>query len=179
MQIPPWPPLNVITPWHTDALGGTIRPSWTTLTQAASGAMVLNVVQYYPFRMYVSSTAVKMSLFVGATNTGNVDVGIYDSQKNRLINSGTTALGTANTLQEFDITDTALNPGLYFMACTFSSSSGTSFRVSQVDDQLMCLFPVYDETTAGFGLPATAAFVASTTAAPLAVAMGVHFSTLV
>lgn len=175
-----WPVLNAITPYHVESCGLVLRGTGQSHTAAASGvATAANAVYYFSFLIYEPVTAVKMTYIVGATANGNVDLGIYDAQKNRLVNSGTTAQGATNTLQELDITDTALTPGLYFMAITLSSGTGTFFRNAPSDDLLQSSMPAYVETTGVFGLPTTAAFASATDANPLIPAMAVHFDTLI
>ena len=179
---PRWPPLNTITPFHTDAFGATLATSGSALflTDAASAAWgTPNLVVYHPFKVSEAAVAKKMSHIVGATASGNADIGIYDSQKNLLVSSGSTAQGSTNTLQEFDITDTLLAPGRYFMALTLSSGTGTAWSVNLIDEIVFVTTPMYVQTPGGFGLPATATFAKSTAASPIYVAMAVHFDTLV
>lgn len=182
LPVPRWPVLNVITPWHQESLGlstnalGTAVALWATATGVSTAA---NAVFYYPFLVYEPATAVKMSYIVGGVQNGNCDLGIYDSSKNKLVSSGTTAQGAINTLQELDITDTALTPGIYMMAITLSSATGTFFRSVPADELSQSSFPMLTETTGVFGLPTTAAWASSTNATPPIVAMGVHFDTLI
>lgn len=175
-----WPPLNVITPWHPESLFNlTSYYGPTGFLAAVSGAFADELVSYYPFRLYEPAIAVKMSYLVGATASGNVDLGIYSSQGNLLVSSGLTAQGSINTLQELDITDTLLQPGVYFMAIKCDSASGTAFRNSFNDENILPLAPFYHETTgAGATLPTTATF-SITGLNDSIIAMGVHFSTLV
>jgi hypothetical protein len=173
-----WTPLITITPGSFESLGAA---SGRILIGAANSQAftTANRIFYVPFRLHSPALAVKMSYVVGATSSGNVDVGIYDWQKNRLVNSGSTAQGSTSTIQTLDITDTALTPGRYFMAIAGSSGTGT-FLGRAANDEL--IFPVvspYEETPGSFGLPTTAAFAPSTAATPLVPAMCVHFDTLV
>lgn len=177
-----WPPLNTVTPFHPESLGMQIKTasSGAAMFLATSGVpRAANEVYYYPFAMYEAAVAVKLSYAVGATASGNCDLGIYDSQKNRLVNSGSTAQGSINTLQELDITDTLLAPGLYYMAITLSSATGTFIRTSMVDEIALSSMALYTEALGSFGLPATAAFATATDTSPLLVAMAVHFDSLV
>lgn len=175
-----WPPLNVITPFHLDSCGSGLNAfGGTAPASTVSAAPGANYIVYIPFVLCEPALAVKMSYAVGATSNGNCDIGIYDELKNRLVNSGSTAQGTANTLQELDITDTFLQPGRYFMALTLSSATGTWFRGSSADETTLSNVAVYDETPGSFGLPATAAWVFSTSVSPQIPLMGVHFDTLI
>ena len=176
-----FPPLNVITPFHPESMGATIKAAQqgVALMSLVSGVVTANLAHYIPFRIFEPATAVKMSNFVGATQNGNVDLGIYDWEKNRLVNTGTVAMGAINTLQEHDITDTLLLPGRYFMAYQQSSGTGTIFQQVQNDEVLLPVYPHYEQAVGSFGLPATAGFALSTAATLQWIAMGVHFSTLI
>lgn len=175
-----FPPLNVITPFSVESQGTIMNASAMGMISLASTAPGANFVYYNPFMIYERATAVKMTYVVGATSNGNCDLGIYDARtKTRLVNSGSTAQGAINTLQEIDITDTILTPGRYFMALTLSSGTGTIMHTSQVDELFSNVMPAYVETTGGFGLPATAAFAMTTASSPSVPLFGVNFNTLV
>lgn len=180
--VPRWPVPNVITPWSVESYGMALSPAGTGIgmLSAVSGVPIAaNRVTYFPFLIYEPVTVVKMSYIVGATASGNVDIGIYGAQGHRLVNSGSTAQGTINTLQELDITDTTLLPALYFMAITLSSATGTYFRIAANDELLQSSVPLLVETPGSFGLPATATFASSTDGTPHLIAMGVHVNTLI
>lgn len=178
-----FPPVNpplVITPYHPESTGLETISVQSLSANAASRIPGANVVNYVPFRLNQHATVRKMSLLVGGANTGNVQVGLYTAVGSRIVSSGTVALGTINTLQECDITDTLLAPGTYFMAVTLENAAGTWFGLSQTDENILSNWPVYQETTGGFGLPATAGMALSTSATVLcSPVMGVHFNTLI
>lgn len=71
---------------------------------------------YVPFVVFQPLIAVKMGVRNGNAVSGNVDVGIYDDQQNRLVSMGSTAQAGTAAIQSFDITDTLLQPGVYYMA---------------------------------------------------------------
>lgn len=175
-----WPPLNVITPWHTDSLGYIPAGGVGTLANTSSAAFVDELISFHPFVIRQTSTAVKMSYMVGATAAGTVDLGIYDSQENLLVSTGLTAQGTINTLQEFDITDTVLRPGVYYMAIKCTDGTGTNFGISHTDENVQTVVLLYEEAGgAGAALPTTATMVPATGATIREIAMGVHFNTLI
>jgi hypothetical protein len=57
-----------------------------------------------------------MLVLNGATASGNMDVGIYDYAGTRLVSSGSTAQSGTSAFQDFDITDTLLGPGIFYLA---------------------------------------------------------------
>lgn len=84
-----------------------------------------NLALYVPFVVHRPWTVLKMLIENGATVGGNVDVGVYDGQQNRILSSGSTAHAGASGVQTFDVTDTLLVPGAYFMAVTFDNNTST------------------------------------------------------
>lgn len=79
--------------------------------------------------------AKRIALLNGSAVAGNVDVGIYTAElwdpaapkfylpKRLIVNKGLTAQAGTNQFQVFDIADTYLAPGHYFLAVYFSSAS--------------------------------------------------------
>ena len=174
-------PANVITPFHPEAYG-SVSPnaSAVVLTDCASAVMVDEQVYYYPFTVYEPVIAVKMTLFNGATAAGSIDIGIYDSSGHKLVSSGNTLQVGTNALQEFDITDTILYPGGYYMAVKTTDGTSTAFQASGADEAILPSVPLLVEVTgAGGTLPATATFGLSTSTTPVMIAMGIHFDALV
>lgn len=169
------PHFNVITPWSIESMGMTLLGNgFQTMETAATAAQVANLIHYYPFRVWEPFTVRKITYIVGGTANGNVDAGVYTWEKNRLINSGSTAQGAINTLQELDVTDTLLMPGRYFMAIQFSSGTGTAFRISHGDENLQAIMPKWEEAAGSFGLPTAAAIAQSTQGSANIVAMALH-----
>jgi hypothetical protein len=175
-----WPPLNTITPWSTESIGSYLRAVTNgALSAAASATVVANQAYFYPFQLFQPATVVKCSWLTGATNTGNVDMGVYD-RFNLVFNTGSQGLGTANVVNTADITDVELLPGPYFMAITFSNSAGTTFQVTPLDEAIQSTCPIVELAVGGFGLPATSFGIAnSTVATPKVHAIALHFNTLV
>jgi hypothetical protein len=146
------------------------------LGSAASGSWsVNNKAYFYPFRLQSHAVAYQLLFWVGATSSGNIDVGIYDSQKNLVVSSGSTAMSaTVNTVQELNITDTALPPGDYLLAGACSTTGGTCFRVASNDELALASYPVYEQTLA-LALPNPCTPVACTDTAPMRWVIGIQF----
>lgn len=79
---------------------------------------------FLPFTLQGPITVVKLWCVNGATVAGNLDMGIYDSSGTRLVSIGSTAQAGTSAVQEFDIADTVLAAGRYYIA--LSHSDGTS-----------------------------------------------------
>ena len=135
-----------------------------TGTTFAGGTYTANDAFYIPFRVVTpNAVAYKIAVANGAVASGNVDVGIYDGSRNKLVSSGSTAQAGTTTLQVFDITDTALPMGKYWMAVAIDNATGTMFRQSAgFGAGFTALIDVRKEASA-FPLPATATFAAAGT----------------
>jgi hypothetical protein len=95
------------------------------------------------------------------TQSGNIDVGIYDEKGNKIVTKGTTAVAAAG-LQAFDIADTVLNPGVYFLAMAVDNGTAAFQRTANAIP-VVTACGVLEMATA-FVLPATATMVVQTTA---------------
>lgn len=171
------PPFPVIHTYSQEALDtGYIAMSTST---TATLTVVQNQAYFFPFRVDVGSTAVKLYYITGTTQNGNVDMGIYDSQFNAVVTKGSTAQGAANTLNELDITDTLLSPGNYWLAFASDSATATVFGNADADELSMAAFPYYVQASA-FALPTTTATpIKSTSTSPQMLLLGVSFDTLI
>lgn len=168
-----FPTLPCLTPWSLESLGTLLLADNTAPASAALATA--NQAYFFPFEIHEQVTAVKMFVMIGATAGVNVDVGIYDEAFNRLVSSGATAMGSINTLQIFDITDTVLPPGQYYMAISNSGTTGTVFLRSAADEIAQSCFPCLEMASA-HALPATATPVKSTAGTPItAIVMGINF----
>jgi hypothetical protein len=133
---------------------------------AAAAWPSANRAYYVPVSIYSVVTIVKMFVHNGATASGNIDVGIYDSGGVRLVSSGSTAQSGTGVIQSFDITDTVLRPGLYYLACAMDNTTGT-LEVWNPAAGLLRAFGVCEQSSA-FALPSTATIgaITSTTRIP-------------
>lgn len=118
---------------------------------------------FVPFATARYITVKQMAWQNGSTVSGNLDVGIYDIDGNQLVHSGSVAQSGISAAQIADITDTALDPGQYFMAMAVDNTTGLYFRVSNADAQLLQVFGMQQMDTA-FPLPSTATFANPATA---------------
>lgn len=166
----------VLTPFNMESLGpsmgtaplgGATSTTWT----------VNNKGYYYPFRLDQIVTARQLLFWVGATSSGNIDVAIYDSQLNRIVSAGTTAMSaTVNTWQELNITDTVLHPGDYYLGVSCSTTVGTCFtQSSSADESALSRWPVYEQASA-LPLPNPAVPVVCTDDTPPLWACGIQFA---
>ena len=173
-----WPhgrlmPTTTITPWSEESLGQL----YGNAGAPASQAYAQNRSVFFPFRLAVHRTAVKLFLVNGATINGNIDVGIYTSEFQRIVSAGSTAQSGANAIQEFDITDTDLSPGLYYLGFSGNSATGTVFTLLPTDE-LSLHTPLYS-LASSFPLADSPAVVVSTGSNPGPILCGIAFATLI
>lgn len=120
-----------------------------------------NQAIYVPFVVGFPITAVKMFTSNGASAAGNTDIGIYDRTQNRLVSMGPTAQSGTSAIQSFDITDTLLLPGVYYMALSSSSTSATFLRSSIAVATLRAMGVLSQASAGTLPSPATLAAASS------------------
>ena len=131
-------------------------------THASATWPANNQAIYIPFELDMPMIVTQMFTVNGATASGNVDVGIYSADGTRLVSKGSTAQSGTNTIQAYDITDTYLDCGAFYMALALSSTVGTLFRLSHGAANDWLIWGGLQQASA-FALPATATFAVNTT----------------
>jgi hypothetical protein len=173
----PMPAPPILTPYHMESIGGPLAALGFHLGNATSAAWPsADRALFFPFTLSSWATAYQLLFFVGATSSGNIDMGIYNSQNGRIVSAGSTAMSaTVNTIQELNITDTVLAPGDYLLGVVCSSGTGTTFTSTSLGDELgLQTWPVYEQATA-LPLPDPCVPVLSTLTSPLVVVCGIQF----
>jgi hypothetical protein len=170
----PNPP--VLTPFHPHSKGFHVQQNLMSSGGVTSGAVVANTAWIYSFMLTDWAIAYQLLWYVGATSGGNIDVGIYDAQKNRLVSAGSTAMSaTTNTVQELNITDTVLPPGNYLLAGAGDNAGGTVFRNNLTDEVVLSYGPIYEQTgLTGPTLPDPLVPVMTTNATPVLMVIGIQ-----
>lgn len=146
-----------ITPYSVESIGRELEA--LSAVSASFAWPTANLALFIPVEIYQPVTIVKMSVGNGTAVSGNIDVGIYDQFGNKKITSGSTAQAGTSVIQTFDITDTLLNPGLYYLAVAADNTTATFAGASGVvvgDGQAMGLF----QQASAFVLPSPATFAA-------------------
>jgi hypothetical protein len=164
-----WPatplyPLVTITPFALEANQYRVSNSTNPSVAVSTAWPTANLALYFPFWLSIPVTIVKMFTVNGATASNNIDVGIYDSAGARLVSIGTTALAGTNAIQEYNITDTQIGPGKFFLAIAMNGTAGTLSMINTPPAPLQRGGGRFEQATA-FVLPATATFAAASTTA--------------
>jgi hypothetical protein len=123
---------------------------------------VANTAIFIPFRVAQPTQIVKIFWQNGGAVSGNIDVGIYDLQGNRLVSLGSTAQTGISAIQIGDITDTILQTGVYYMAMAMDNVTGTQRRFAPTAP-LTRAMGIYNVVSA-FPLPSTVTFAGATNA---------------
>jgi hypothetical protein len=118
---------------------------------------------YLPVELDRPMLVTKLFVHNGTTApSGTWDMGLYDDGGLRLINAGATAQGASSTLQTFDIPDTRLDRGLYYLAIVASTTPGVYAFTGGVSIDWKCWGAL--QQASATPLPATATFASNTTA---------------
>lgn len=106
-----------------------------------------------PFTNTESITVVKMWALNGGVVSGNIDIGIYDEDFAKVVTIGSTAQAGVSIIQEFNIADTVLAAGRYYMVVAMDNTTGELARYSTgVENQKsLGLF----QMASAFALPTT------------------------
>jgi len=144
---------------------GWVDESFSVSVPASGTFESANLAVYMPITLAAPCVIRRIWWANGATAAGNVDCGLYYDSGSRspgakVISSTSTAQSGANAVQFVDVTDTAIAPGLYWVAITSDSASTTFFR-SALTAAAMDVAQRMQEASAS-PLPATATPVAST-----------------
>ena len=120
---------------------------------------VANQACFVPFQVYVPSLIQQLMIWNGTAVSGNVDVGVYTQDGTRVVSSGSTAQAGTSQVQAFNVTDTQIPPGSYYMAQVLDNATGTFLRPPMTAVEAAVL-GVLAQTSA-FPLPSTATFAAA------------------
>lgn len=161
-----WVPPPVLCTLSLLAFG---NPQGTAGPPASATWPAANKAYFYPFTLPVRVQVSKFFFFNGGTISGNIDIGIYDSQGNKLVSTGAVAQAGANAIQAIDCTDTYIGPGEYYLAasCSSGTATGRQLVITGATDELggMQTGLTY-QLTAAHPLPATATPVDNTDITP-------------
>jgi hypothetical protein len=156
-----WPPFEAalghgatIHTFSAECLGAHLTSSSGVGSAAYPAA---DRAHFLPFRVNRPTLITKLMAYNGSTASGNIDVGIYSHDGTRLVSTGSTAQSGTSALQVFDVTDTWLGPGRFYLAVAMDNTTGTLFRATLGSTQIDAGIGLLIEASA-FPLPATATF---------------------
>lgn len=118
-----------------------------------------NRAHFQPFRVTVPCIIKQLFVANGATASGNIDLGVYAPDGTRLVSTGSTAQSGTNDLQVFDVTDTLIGRGYYYIAVAMDNTTGTLIR-NNFSSQT-ARYQGFAKQDTAFPLPASATFASS------------------
>jgi hypothetical protein len=126
-----------------------------------------NRAMFMPIVLGEPCVITKFGVFNGTTVNGNIDMGIYKPDRlaqtaTRIVSAGSTAQAGTSVMQEFDITDTYLDEGLYFLGLA-SDSATNHFIGTATNNNVNPLLQMHLYLAASsFALPATVTLATAT-----------------
>jgi hypothetical protein len=134
------PQRGAICPWAQGQPVGELLLGMMNLNFSTAAVWPsANRAIFVPIIVEVQTTVTKLGMRNGAAVNGEVDAGIYSyvgtgTSATRLVSSGKVAQAGTETLQVFDVADTTLIPGVYFLAfgCTVAVTGTFSRAIPQV-----------------------------------------------
>ena len=143
----------------------TVADSWLPdIVTVSTGVWPsANLAIYVPIA--VPSRVVVRKLWFGSftTGTGNVDMALYDAAGVAVVTATNAAKVAAQQEQVFDVTDTTVGPGLYYIGLSSDSATDTFYRVVHLAP-LPAAYGVLTEASA-YPLPSTATWTVDNTLA--------------
>lgn len=118
-------------------------------------------VLYCPIRLMQPVLVQQLYINNGAAVSGNVEVGLYSYDGKKIVSSGSAAQSGVGVPQLFNITDTQIGAGVFYIAVSLDNTTGAFSRISLVSLPVAVCLDYATETTGSFGLPATATFSAT------------------
>ncbi len=113
---------------------------------------------YIPFVVPRPFTADVMAVQIGtAAGTNHADVGLFDTGGNKLVTMGSTVVPNTAGMFTFDITDTTLNQGVYYMGMSADNGTDTFLRSASMTVQGLGASGMLSQAVA-FPLPSPATF---------------------
>lgn len=116
---------------HTQSLFGSIGDGLIAVSGSSFLSSAYPAVSRALFiPIYINEDVVVKQLWCynGATVSGNVDMGLFDKYGTMLQSAGSTAQAGTNAVQAFDITDQALEFGVYYLGISIDNTTATIFR---------------------------------------------------
>jgi len=157
---PPSAPMRsfpVITTAHPLSCGIAMRPGGAAA--ASTAWATANQARYVPFLIPDPFLVRKLLAYNGATTGGNTDMGVYDENGAEVVGIAAAAQSGTSAWQEFDVTDTWLVPGLYYVGLLNTTTTGTYYAYA--NKELGRMAGVFSQAVGAATLPSpTATFAA-------------------
>jgi hypothetical protein len=138
------------------------NPNLTTFETASGAWPTANLAILVPCPIASPFLVTQIYVFNGTAVSGNIDVGIYTAEGALVVAAGSTAQTGTSSIQAFNVTDTLLAPGLYYLACALDNNTGIVSH--NVPPATQCRMMGVRQATSAFALPSTVTFAAAANA---------------
>lgn len=147
--LPPPPMVSVLSEFGPNtaqvATGSPSSGVWPTANRAF----------FIPITLPYSLTLTKFWALNGASAANNVDIGVYTADGTLILSTGSQTRTGTSTLQAYDVTDTSIGPGLFYIAMVLNNTTGAFFKLGGGTAPFESGVFIMDTA---FPLPATATF---------------------
>lgn len=132
-------------------VGTALAPIGSTMSSAAWPSANRAIIS----PLYIPDWFLVKLLWVmnGATASGNIDIGLYRADLTKIVSAGSTAQSGTSQIQTFDIADTLLAPGRYWLAVAKNDATGTTVAWTSTVNQMRTAAVL--SAAAHFALPST------------------------
>lgn len=160
MSAPVWEYITGLHSFSEECVGIDLGAQSGGATPSSAAWPAANDALFVPLYLCQPVVVTRLYSVNGSTVSGNIDMGIYAEDGARIASIGSTAQSGSTALQFFNITDTPLAPGRYYLAVALDNTTGTLFRsnLTVVRNQTLGLAKM----ASAFALPATATFATVT-----------------
>lgn len=148
------PMLSYLSP---ESLGTSLRTAGGTPGCSSGAWPTANKAIYCPFVLNQAILVKKLWTANGTNASQTRDIGIFDVNGVKIVSSGSTAGSGTSTLQVYDVTDTIIGPGIFYIGLSSSGTTNQFFSNTGTSISALRRCGVFEETSA-FALPATATF---------------------
>ena len=142
-----------ITPFSRNAMSDNYGGAFSGTTLGSATWPAANRAIAYPFTLDESTTVVKLWAYNGAAVSGNVDLAIYDESWVRKVSIGSTPQAGTNVIQEFNIADTPLDAGRYYMALCCDNTTAAFFRTASPAVDVLKVWGMAQQAVGAVTLP--------------------------
>lgn len=122
------PILTTVHPWSMEAIGHYLVASGAGGAMASHSSKVwqsANRAYLFPFTTHRPELALQLWVSNGAAVSGNIDIGIYNSDGTRIVSTGSTAQAGISTIQAVTVS-AWLPAGLLYLALVLDNTTGTT-----------------------------------------------------
>jgi len=171
--------LLTIQTFGDESVGYTVGDPLNQAGLGSNAWTTANLAVYFPFQVFMPFLVQKVFWANGATVSGNVDVGVYNTDGVLLLNAGSTAQATINVAQSVALgTPYLLTPDLYYFGVAASSATATFVGSGVGTPDFMQHFGMGQQSAAP-PLPATWTFASASTSTLIVPYAGVTNRTLI